>query len=269
VGDNADQLLEALRRGKVAFTVEDSAFLIFHVRQSTLQLNVPTEAPRYHLRVFVENGELVFLVADQEAPQHTVARHPWSVHLPIADALGALENLGAVPIEEFKARLAPSYQLVSVKDMGPLWLLVGMFDAELPVADAPFSNSRGTRLAAESTVDQMRIVSGDAFCSSKHEMGLVLQPDDVGNPAVRLLAYRVPGGTGAVVVKVLPAMLEYAAMGLLMLEAVRPVVRSRLHAPCASRRTAARRGRIVDSTKAPARVEASRRARLPLGPGLH
>jgi hypothetical protein len=141
--DNVDRLLDVFRKGKFAVTVGDTtlahAFLPPGTRNPTLQVSSPGEIPRYHLRLFEDHGELVFLVADQEAPKGTPERHPWAVRVPIADSIRALErDLGEAALEGFKSRLGESVYPANIDGMKGVWVLVGMFDADLPLDHASF-----------------------------------------------------------------------------------------------------------------------------------
>ena len=89
--DDDDLFLRVLGRGKLAFTVEGKTFLhVFRprARGPTLQLKLPTEAPDHHLRVFVDGGELVFLVSAEKEEVKGAARHVGAVRIPSCPETG-------------------------------------------------------------------------------------------------------------------------------------------------------------------------------------
>ena len=247
MGDSVDQLIDVLRKGKLALTIEGAtlahAFLPPGTRNPTLQVSSPGEVPRYHLRVFVDRGELVFLVADQDVPTRTPEgrphpeRHPWAVRVPIAASIAALErDLGDAALVGFRERLFESFYPAKIEGMKGVWVLIGMFDGELPLDEAAFDGET-TRLgdhAMGSVLRRARIVSGEVFCNMENQIGLVVEPDKDGNPTSHWFIYSaprgvpgIPGWVVALAVRARPAMLEWTRFALTMLETARPIVQAR------------------------------------------
>jgi hypothetical protein len=232
--DRTDILVEILRRGRLALTIEGSTFLHalltgdrMTVAGTGLQLAFPTEIPRYHLTVFLDGGELVFLVADQEeAEGPRRQRHPWSLHVPLAEALETLERSGTGPRESIRDRLATTCRLFSLDDAARAWVLVGLFEAGLPSDNAPFSKRRGTRVAAEAAIPQVRFVTGREFFAGDHDLGLILEPDAAGHPVVRWFVPRVHNGINAIVADVEAMTTELVTFSSWMMNKIRPVVRA-------------------------------------------
>jgi hypothetical protein len=232
--DPTDTLVETLRKGRLALTIEDSTFVHAMltgdratVEGTALQLAFPTEIPRYHLTVFLDGGELTFLVSDQDQSAGPGRRrHPWSAHVPLAEALATLDRLGSGPLESFRDRLGTTCRLVPLEDVAGAWLLVGLFDGGLPFDDASFSKRRGTRVPAESATPRARFVTGAEFFASDYDLGLILEPDTAGNPVVRWFLPRAHNGVSAVVVDFEAMTTELLTFSAWMMNTIRPVVRA-------------------------------------------
>ena len=230
--DHAEALVGALRRGRLALTIEGSTFIHALLtgdaakgQQPGLQLASPREIPRYHLTVFLDGGELVFLVSDQDqAAGPGRVRHPWSVRVPLAAAFGTLERVGTGPVGSFGDRLTATCRVVSLEAVARVWVLVGLFDGGLSLEDAPFSRRRGTRL--EAAMPRARFVTGQEFFASDYDHGLVVEPGPAGDPIVRWFVPRLHNGTNTVVADFEAMTTELVTFSSWLMNQVRPVVRA-------------------------------------------
>src|SRR5580658_5723708 len=134
--EHTDALVETLRKGRLALTIEGSTFLHATLtgdaakgQRPGLRVASPLENPRYHLTVFLDGGDLVFLVSDQDQEKGPGRRrHPWSVRVPLAEAVARLERLGTTPLESLRDWLTTNCRVVPLEDMARASVLVGLFD---------------------------------------------------------------------------------------------------------------------------------------------
>ena len=239
--DDDDLFLRVLGRGKLAFTVEGKTFLhVFRprARGPTLQLKLPTEAPDHHLRVFVDGGELVFLVSAEKEEVKGAARHVGAVRIPLNEALAAVERDPSQegPQVVMKRVWESSCTLVTPEIASRLWVVEGLVDDAFPFSNAPFEEGT-TRVSAESVVGLAKVVCGDAFIGGRRKVGLIVNPSCNGDPVARDLLFPIAplatpfGEIVGIAMKIVPAYTEVLGSGLRVVDAVRSVVQARTSFP--------------------------------------
>lgn len=200
-----EQIRLALEHGKVTFRIGGTPLLYFlpvHPKGNPLakglQFGSREALPDRHIRIFVEDENLVVLLAEQSKDVGTPERHTALARVPLSVLKDLAENVLPQMDRRFKDALKRTVGILRSEHLRHHGVL-----GELPFffrlgGALPFSKKKGTRFACDSLASPPRLVRGDLFCDSAADAGLVIVKRPDGRLATPVAAWPIPGEHAAV-----------------------------------------------------------------------